>query len=109
MNLYQYSVKFNATHTNTTIEYKHNHTFVASIYMKYDEHISYDVLEKDINKYFDKYRKAYINDFIEDASIENFTSVIFNDLDKILKEELLYKVVLSDSPVQKFSITRVVD
>ncbi len=107
MCLYKYSFSFNAAHSNTNDKTKmHTHSFIVSIIIKYQEHTAYDIFEKEIKVYLKGLKGKYLNDIISDATIENVALHIFNNLDLIIGDNLLYGVELCDSPVQKFILYR---
>lgn len=108
MSVYKYTFRFNASHSNTSDMTKvHTHSFVVSTYLKYDEHIAYDLTENNIKVNLSKYKGRCLNDFLgKEATIENIADYLFEELDEIVGDNNLLCLELSDSPVQLFRIRR---
>lgn len=108
MSIYKYTFRFNASHSNTDDRANlHTHSFVVSIYMKYSQHLAYNIIEKDIKQYLSRYKGKCMNDFCEKtATIENIADVLFRDLDIIIGDNNLITLELSESPVALLRIRR---
>lgn len=108
MSVYKYTFRFNASHSmSSDTSNAHTHSFVVSIHMNYEEHISYNVIEKNIKIYLERYKGKCLNDLlVELPTIENIAMHLFEDLGYIIGANNLISLELSDSPVQLFKVTR---
>lgn len=109
MGLYKYTFHFNASHSNTmNMENVHTHSFVISAFLKHQEHLSYDITEKKILTYLRRYKGKCLNDiFIEVPTIEVIAEQLFLDFDRLVGNNNLVALELSDSPIQLYRIERV--
>jgi len=109
---YKMTYRFNASHTISTMDKVHAHTFWVKLYIKKDtlEFVEFINYEKEITDYFEGYRRKCINEFeaFKDsgASLENMCRVFFEDIKKVfegIEEFSLVKLELGDSPINSVS------
>jgi len=110
---YRSTYKFNASHTVTTMDRLHAHTFWVKIYIEVnvDAFVSFMTYERQIGQYFEKYSSQCINRMSSFEGIvptlENMCKVFFKDIEAIFNEVdefSLVEIELGDGPIYSTSV-----
>lgn len=102
---YKYTFRFNASHnTSLNEDGRHVHTFEVVCCVR-QTNSSYDMVERQIKGYLLRYKGADLNQLMDGPpTIEAIASKMFNDINAIAQNFQLYRLELSDKPVQTYII-----
>lgn len=105
-NIYKYRFRFNAKHnTSFEVENIHVHTFEVVCYVKQEE-LNYNLVENQIKKYLKKFQGSYLNEKMDEIPIiENIAMKFYKDINLLAKEFHLFRLELSDKPIQTYIIS----
>jgi len=110
---YKSTYRFNASHTLSTKDKIHSHTFWVKLYIERDsmQFVEFFKYENQIKKYFEEYSGKCLNDTKSFENIiptlENICRIFFEDIQKMFADNdafNLIKLEVGDGPVGSVSI-----
>ena len=115
---YKCTYRFNAFHNiSDDIKKKHIHTFWVNIYIesKTNDFTEFNVYEKEIQNYFDKFKGLYLNDLEifkeKKPTLENMCKVFYDEIYSVFEHIDALEVVkleLSDGPLKSVSVGKII-
>lgn len=110
---YKSTYRFNASHTFSTRDKIHSHTFWVRLYIERDtmQFVEFFKYESAIKKYFDEYSGKCLNDterFLDLLpTLENISKVFFEDIKNMFEDSEAFRLIkleVGDGPVGSVSI-----
>lgn len=112
---YKYTYKLNTAHDiSDECNQKHMHTFIIEVLISlesYDKFVMYLDMVNNIDAYFKRYERKFINDFEPfqkvKPTLENMANVFYKDISEIVNDNSLkvFKLTISETPLNKYTIS----